>query len=519
MKNLNIYITILAVVFASCSDLEEVPTRGLSPEGYFKTAADVESMILGTYGLMASSNYYGNGLTTPLQIMSDMVDLGFDYSNYSHFNSFIHTPTNTYPQALWNTSYQIIATANSAINGVNQLSGVLTEDKANELLAESRFVRAFTYYHLVRLFGDIPYIASVDFGDPALIKKSTVSDVYTEIVNDLEFAFDHLNMQHQGGVKSRPSKGTAATVLASVHMTRANWDEAYTRSKWVIDNAGALGYALENDFQDLWRSDIQASSPEYIFSIDFAGNKNGSGNPVTFENDQTVGAFNGIDGGANPYGGWSMLVPSLKVFDSWDSNDYRKAVSMTDVLELKSTGVISDYSQFLIPRPHASKLTRFSGVRKGNTAGWRSDMDYVVFRYAEVLLIAAEAANELDNTPEAVGYLNQVRERARRGGTINFAGNGYGTYGASASPADESTTISKLDFRNVVLEERRIELAFEFKRWYDIVRRDLGNEAFGVNGLEPQPNFNKSVHYLIPLPQEELDKSPNLEPQNPGYTF
>ena len=130
---------------------------------------------------------------------------------------------------------------------------------------------------------------------------------------------------------------------------------------------------------------------------------------------------------------------------------------------------------------------------------------------------AAEAANELGDTPEAVGYLNQVRERARNGGTINFSGNSYTTFAPSASPADVSTSVSQGEFRDIVLEERRIELAFEFKRWYDIVRRDLGDEVFGAGGLEPQPNFDKTKHYLIPLPQAELNKSPQLAPQNPKY--
>ena len=164
-----------------------------------------------------------------------------------------------------------------------------------------------------------------------------------------------------------------------------------------------------------------------------------------------------------------------------------------------------------------SKGRGFSGVIKSATAGWRSDMNYIVYRYGEVLLIAAEAANEIGNTPEAVGYVNQIRARARAGGNINWEGGGYGSYPPSDSPADVSAGISQDDFRNLVLEERRIELAFEYKRWHDIVRRDLGDQVFGPDGLETQPNFDKSKHYLIPIPQTEIDMSPNLEPQNPGY--
>ena len=144
-------------------------------------------------------------------------------------------------------------------------------------------------------------------------------------------------------------------------------------------------------------------------------------------------------------------------------------------------------------------------------------MNYICFRYGEVLLIAAEAGNEIGRTEEAAGYVNQLRTRARAGGNINWDGGGYGSYDPSDSPADVSSGISQDDFRDLVLEERRLELAFEFKRWYDIVRRDLGDQVFSSGGLEPQPNFDKNKHYLIPIPQTEIDMSPNLEPQNPGY--
>ena len=144
-------------------------------------------------------------------------------------------------------------------------------------------------------------------------------------------------------------------------------------------------------------------------------------------------------------------------------------------------------------------------------------MNHTIFRYAEVLLVAAEAGNEIGKTAEAVGYVNEVRARARKGGVINFDGSGYGAYAASPYPADVSAGISQGDFRNLVLEERRLELAFEFKRWYDIKRRDLGDQVFSANGLEPQPDFNKTKHYLIPLPQTEIDMCPNLNPQNTGY--
>lgn len=515
-KIFKLYVIGLVIAFtSSCTDLQEEPIGKLSPEGYFQSESDVQNAINGCFGLMASSNYYGNGLTTPLQLMSDMIDLGLNFSNYADFATFIHTPTNTYPDDIWKVSYQIIGDANTALYGVTQINE--SQDIKDKLEAETRFIRAFVYYHLVRLFGEIPYIDKLDYVVDDVV-KSSVDDIYNGIISDLEFAKEHLPIQHPDDIRTRPSVGSAYTVLASVYLTRGNWQAAYDNAKWVIDNATTLDYTLEADFQDLFRAETQDNSKEYIFAVDFMGDQRGDiPNYATLENDQTIGAFNSVDGGAKPYRGWSMLVPSLKVYETWDDNDYRKKVSLTDSLMLTDE-VIHPYTDFPeIPRPHAAKLERFSGVRKSNTAGWRSDMNYVCFRYAEVLLIAAEAGNEIDRTAEAVGYVNQIRARARAGGVIDFDGSGYGSYEPSSSPEDVLSGISKDDFRTLVLEERRIELAFEFKRWYDIVRRDLGDQVFGASGLETQPNFNKAKHYLLPLPQIELDVHPKLEPQNPGY--
>ncbi|RIJ50000.1 RagB/SusD family nutrient uptake outer membrane protein [Maribellus luteus] len=513
------YIFILILVLAgSCTDLVEEPVGYLSPEGYFLKEENVQSAINGCYGSMASSNYYGSGLTTPLQIMSDMVDLGFNFSNYADLNDFSHSTTNTFPLSIWKCSYGIIGIANTALYGVTQIDE--SQEVKNKLEAESRFVRAFVYYHLVRLFGEIPYIDNADT-EISSVTKASVADVYINIIKDLEYAKEHLPMEHpDGDVRTRPSKGSAATVLASVNLTLGNWQEAYEQAKWVIDNAGSLNYALETDFQDLFRAETQDNSKEYIFAVDFLANQTGDNdvNSFTLENDQTIGAFNSVDGADKPWRGWSMLVPSLKVYETWDAKDYRKRVSLTDSIIMRDgTGIVRPYTEFNVTRPHAAKLERFSGEVKSSTAGWRSDMNYIAFRYGEVLLIAAEAGNEIGKTTEAVGYVNQIRARARLGGNVNWGGAGYGSYGPSTSPADVPAGINQDDFRTLVLEERRLELAFEFKRWYDIVRRDMGDQVFGANGLEPQPNFNKTKHYLLPIPQTEIDIHPKLEPQNPGY--
>lgn len=157
-------------------------------------------------------------------------------------------------------------------------------------------------------------------------------------------------------------------------------------------------------------------------------------------------------------------------------------------------------------RPHIAKFTRYPGNVGGEYRN--SDNNYPAMRYAEVLLIAAEALAEISGpNAEAMGYVNQIRERAR-----NWPG------GNTGFPEDITAGMNTEEFIDLVLEERRLELAFEFKRWYDIKRRRLGEEVFtGPNSLEPHPNFDPSRDYLFPLPQVDLSVNPNLRPQNPGY--
>ncbi|MEO9893470.1 RagB/SusD family nutrient uptake outer membrane protein [Aurantibacter sp.] len=516
MKNI-IKFSALAIltVVVGCADLDEEPVGSLTPVGFFNTVDDVYPMIDGTYGLMASSNYYGAGLTVPLQLMSDMVANGLEFSDYAEFSPFLTTPTNSYVGNLWASSYQTIATANTAIQGVGLLEGD-NEDEKLLVEGEARFVRGFLYYHLVRLYGNIPYIDSPDIVDPLSIELSTPDEVYVKIVEDLTFAFENLEMDSRGSVRSRPSKGTAASYLASVYMTMGEWQKSYDSAKWVIDNAGELNYALAEDFQDLFRNSEQASSLENIFIIDFTANLTGqTPNPTTYENDGKIGPFNGVEGGVEPIRGWSMLVPHINVYTTWDANDYRLKVSLADSLILDDdTDIVRPFTDFEVARPHIAKHNRFPGEGR-TTAGWRADLDYIAFRYAEVLLIAAEAANELGKTTESVDYINLIRARARKGGVIDFYGSGYDTYEPSSFPEDVLSTANTEDLRSIIIEERRIELAFEYKRWYDIVRLDLGSEVFGAGGLEPQSNFNVQ-RYLLPIPQDEMNRNQNFV-QNPGY--
>jgi hypothetical protein len=504
MKNIfnkTLVITLIGCMF-SCADLEEKPVGLLAPESLFSTPKDVEVAIFGAYGWIATERLYGRQFVTAIMLRSDMVDIGDrgTPAERQQVNDFNMDDGNGMVRAFWPYWYQVISATNAAIAGAESLG--LSESEINPLIAEARFVRAFSYYHLVRVFGDVPYIDYFisDPGSVGDISKTSAADVYTEILADLAFAKEWLPDTQPSDVRSRPTKGTAASYLASVHLTLQDYQKAYDEAKWVIDNKARFGYALEADFQNLYRAEIADDIKEHIFSIDFLGQQNGSGGA----NDDIMAPMTGIRGADEL--GWSVTVPSMAVYNTWDSRDYRKKVSFADSALVK--GVMEPYTVFQnTQRPHIAKYRRFPGT--ANSDGRYSDNNYAAFRYAEVLLTAAEALAEINGGPnaEAIGYVNEIRARAR-----NWAGT------QTSFPEDVQTGLTKEEFINLVLEERRLELAFEYKRWYDIKRRNLGDIAFkGPGSLEPHSNFDPSRDYLMPLPRTELAINPNLGPQNPGY--
>lgn len=499
MKLSKLNILLLLTLFVSgCTDLVENPVGRLIPDGFIKSEKDVQTVIYGAYGKMASDNYWGREMAAAIMLRSDMVDIGnrSTVAARIQINDFNTNSTNAMIGTFWPMAYQTIDAVNTAIAGAENLESTVG---IKALIGEAKFIRAFTYFNLVRLFGDIPYLDE-PVKDPeavATISKTAESTVYQKIIDDLAYAKENLPMRHPlDDVRSRPSRGSAYTMLADVYLTIGNWQEAYNNAKWVIDNAASLNYALESDYQDLFDSGKQDGMPEHIFAIEY---KRGSAWPFDYD---SHAAFTGMSG-SDEVAGFDVAVPSLAVYTTWDSRDYRKKVALADSAHYN--GLLVPYTKFQgTQRPHIAKYWRHMGVPRDLVTD--TENNYAIYRYAEVLLTAAEALNEVSGpTAEARGYVNQVRARAR-----NWAGT------ATDFPADVNSGISKDDFRTLVLEERRLELSFEFKRWWDIKRRKMGNDVFkGPNSLEPHPDFNDN-QYLLPIMQRDIDLNPNLT-QNPGY--
>lgn len=503
----SLLLLILGLSTFACSDLEEEPIGIIVPETYFTDAASVEVAMNGAYARLHHRFFLARETSLQVMLRSDMVDIGDPGTRQERIdhNAFSDISSNGNTIVAWQAMYDLISACNLTVFGANIATG--NEDRLNVLSGQARFIRALAYYHLVRQFGSVIYIdepvSDVDALSNAL--PTSVEDIYIGIISDLEFAKSVLPNTVTN--KSIPSKAAASAYLASVYLTTGDYENALKESEEIITNKETYVLDLEPDFQNLFHHADVKNSIEPIFVLDYIGLSLASNWTTDY-----LAPLTGISSNEaySHGGGWAVMVPAEDVYNTWDGQDYRRAVSF-DTTAVKSTlngGNPVDYTQFnavdpINPnRPFIAKYHRFPGEGSAGN-GRESELDYLLMRYAEVLLIAAEAAAEEGDNGKAQTYLNLVRARARNG-----AVDGDNVkYPPSAVPVDHTGTVTVDD----VLEERRLELAFEGKRWYDIVRRDLGQTVFSASGLEgAKPGFNYPDDYLIPIPQDEVNRNPNL---------
>ncbi len=501
MKNLKYLFLVLGISFLGCSDLKEEPVGLLAPEGFFNTPEDIQTAVDGAFTHAINEKFWGRKLSIALMLRSDMVNLQSTQTRRVEMNDLTTLASNGMISEFWPKTYQGIAAANLAISGAEDV--VADDEKKNPVTAQAHFIRAFYYFHLVRQFGGVPYIDSpiIDADAAASISRTPAAEVYAKIIADLEYAKTWLPDTQPS--RAIPAKSAASAYLALVHLTMGEYQKAYDEAQEVIDNKTVYDLELEADFQTLFDANQIDGSKEPIFALDY--------NNVEAPNNayDQIAPMTGIRGDALNGGGWSVAVPTLAVYETWDAGDYRRIVSMQEEATINDQAV--DYTQFDLSghehaanQPYIAKYIRFPGeFARGNARA--TSHNYSMIRYAEVLLIAAEAGVEIGKNAEAVTYINEVRARARAGGS-------WKDTPASTVPADISGTVTVAD----VMEERRLELAFECKRWYDIARRQMGPEVYSASGLEGEKPAFTADDYLMPLPGDELDRNSNLT-QNPGY--
>jgi hypothetical protein len=356
----------------------------------------------------------------------------------------------------------------------------------DHLLAESRFIRAMMYFEAVRLFGEAPLILgeTLDLND-ALILRTPTTQIYAAIVADIEWARDHLSTSFRVGM-GRPTPMACHALLSKVYLEMGEYQDAADAAKILVESGD---HPLFQDFAELFKLE-NANSGEIILAINYSGTLSQGFKPNQYHVRLLPSGLSEFGG---PENGWGWERPTDNLYDSFDPFDRRRAVTFLTSFT-PETGPVITFD------PHIGKFWDKENEPRGNN----TDSDVIYLRTADIMLVYAEALNEINDGPNAVAYemINKVRERAR------FNGNTY------QSILPDLAGLGYQQFKDAILEERRWELVMEGQRYHDLVR--MGKLVEKVNASGKASSTAQSFHNLLPIPQRERNLNSKLS-QNKGY--
>ena len=487
-----IYIMFMAaLMLTACSDdfLDKTPKNTVDPETEVTDDVAV-AKANACYRTLQSSNMYNQRIWT-LDIVAGNSIVGAgggtDGLETIQASNFTTLSDNGMALYMWRSPWVGIGQCNILINGIES-TGYDKGTVKERCLGEALFLRSHYYYVLVRLYGGVP-LRLIPFtpGESSDIARSSVDDVYAQILSDCQRAAEILpaKADYSDDDKGRASKDAALTQLADIYLTRGD----YAKAQQMCEQVEQLGYNLSQcSYTDNFDARIN-NGPESIFEVQYSGNTEydfWGNNPQSSWLSTFMGPRNS-DFVAGSYG-WNQ--PTEEFVSQYEDGDKRKDWTILyegcpdfDGMNYKASYSNTGYNvrKFLVPKSVSPEY---------NTCM----QNFIVWRFADVLLMKAEALNEQGKTSEAAVPLNTVRQRA---GLANVGG------------------LSQADMREKIIHERRIELAFEGHRWFDMIRIDNGNYALNFLHSIGKTRANKD-RLLFPIPQTEMDAN-SLMTQNPGY--
>jgi tetratricopeptide (TPR) repeat protein len=485
IKSRYLYVILAVLAIASCSDdFVDVDPQFENSADFFNSEEDYQDALIGAYDLLQTT--YINVMLG--EIASDNTLSGgesaTDAIGIQEIDEMTHTPLNQQLRDIWGWMYSGVNRANFIMQYENKTPFPGKEN----VIAQTRFLRAYYYFELVKFFGDVPLIRDrvVEFGDERDIPKAPKEDVYALIEEDLIWAADNLPLtQSQEG---RITKGAAQALLGKAYLYQEKWQDAADVLEEVI-NSGV--YLLLEDYSTMFENDNE-NNIESVFEVQYTDEEGAGFDCLQCSEGNVAVGFNGIRNYNGPLfdSGFSFNVPTQDVVDAFEEGDNRLETAILDIdAWSEETG-----ATFSTGYKHTGYYNRKYIARKGDAnigdANLTNPNNYRAIRYADVLLMAAEALAEVGNDSQALIYLNQVRERA---------------FGNS----DNNLSVGGTLLKNAIQQERRVELVGEGHRFFDLVR--TGTAANAIDG------FQVGKHEVFPIPRIEIELAGNIWEQNPGY--
>ena len=493
MKNISSYKILLllagvVVGLTSCNKLSEDPKSVIVSSQFYQTTSDATSAVNAVYSTLNSDPagdfpLYGRQLNLLVENASD--NQLYSPSNTNPDVRALGTETyisaNSRVQKVWQQLYYGINRANIAIDNVPTIQ--MDTTLRARLVRESKFIRALLYFNLVRLYGDVPLVLhnpnSTNI-DNLLIARTPAAQVYSQIIADLEDA-TNLPKSYSSTDLGRATSGAAHTLLAKVYLTQQDWPDALTQLNLVIN--GGYGYALFPNYYDAFQKATK-NGVEHIFSVQFETNL-GEANSTQYLSE----SFTSFNTGTFP-----IDIPvDTSLYNLFSAKDTRRSVTFYNTVYNAATGQNVVFNNAYTP--YFNKFVDYSLSPLSSQS--LSGVNYPVLRYADVLLMKAEAINEINGGPTSDAYnaINQVRTRAQI--------------------ANLTSGLNQSAFRDSIFLERRKEFIQEGHRWFDLVRQG-GTVLVDALHKNSAKSAATSKNTLFPIPLVEIQQNSKLK-QNPGY--
>lgn len=490
------FIKVLSIIcllnlFVGCDEFLDTELEGqFTSSTFYKTEDHAITAINATYQIAAFSST-NNNLWVFGDVASDDTEKGGndgDQSDIGFVNNFNVNPDNGTIEAIWKHYYEGISRANNVIHHVPGIN--MDTDLRARIVGEAKFLRAYYYFHLTNIFGEIPLkIAPALTIDALNVQLSTVSQIYDQMEQDLSEAAAILPVSYAPSELGRATKGAALGLLAKAYLFQEKWSLALDASTQV----DGLGYALMPMYKQNFEIAFE-NNEESIFEIQHLTGQ------VPF-----LGSYINQWFSPSITNGYFFNAPTEDFVDEFEVTANQVVDPRLDYSVGRAGEKWIDGQDFL---PEWSPATGFLQKKHAHAVGdapiGDGDLNYTFMRYAEVLLIKSEALNELNRGEEALILLNKIRKRARESYLFDTELPDFGTI-----PTDllQDVTNGEISFlRNAIRHERRVELGLEFHRFYDLMRYGKSYAEQALKGT----GFNYEQHRNFPIPQSEVDTNTNI---------
>lgn len=493
MKKLT-YILLSAVALSACQDFLSPMPQGKLTQDIFLSEEEGERMSVNAiYSRLREWDQEGFPWFVINELPGDNSNTGSELSDGSAarlntVNNFTYDASVPELNNWWTGNYNGIANCNTVLDQYG--SDIGSTGFRTRTVAQARFFRGFFYFNLVKAFGGVPLMLSVPQPDEYNKPRASASDVYDAIINDLTFAAAHLPTRQQWGEseQGRATKGTAEGLLAKVYLFRQDYTNAYRYADSVISRTE---YDLHPDYRDLF-SPNSIYSREVMLADQFLWLSNR-------DNETQFAMWQGIRG----FFGWGFLAPTESLQQSYETGDPRLGATIFFSGDSVDGYQTIEFLPTTEPRANKKVIWPFSFWNAGSFT--KTNVHLYYLRFADILLTYAEAANETGKTSEALAALERVRQRART------------SAGATAGALPEITERGKDALRLLIWQERRIELALEGHRFFDLIRADQVVPGYALQQLKadnPATSFTAARNSLFLLPQKQIDISQGVLRQN-----